>query len=186
MNGNQVRQSNIQAEKVIGRDEVNFNIHRTSATQYMESLMVKFKEEQKNNTCYEDIIDDLKHYSTAIENEKIIGLEAKLIAGNRETYIPFAIQTKEKFYKKLKKNEYSESAQEIYTFLLAEIYSNFNHHIYPLLNENHPLEYINKLIEEFVINPVQDILGENILRILKDDINGMLYYLTDNCHIKWK
>lgn len=186
MNGNKVSQSNIKAQTVIGRDDRSIHIHRTSSTQYMEGLMAKFKDEQKSKIqCY-DIIDDLKHYSTAIKNEKIIGLEAKLIEGNRKEYINFATETKEKFYKKLKKNEYSESAQEIYTFLLAEIYSNFNHHIYPLLKEEHSIEYINKLIDEFVIIPAQDILGENILRIFKDDINGMLYYLTDNCHIKWK
>ncbi len=185
---NKTTQENITAQKVAGRDAVDntytININRNGTSKYMEDLIAKFKVERATNVIFNDIIDDLQHYSTPID-DNVVGVEAKLVMGNREADIPFAIATKEKFYRKLKKNEYSESAQEIYAFVMAEIFSNFNRHIYPLIKENKPKEFINIQITELVIVPVQIILGENILRILADDINGMLFYLTGNCHIKW-
>ncbi len=45
----------------------------------------------------------------------------------------FRMQTKERITKKIKLNENSEAAQEIYAYLLSQICSDFHLHIYPLL-----------------------------------------------------
>ena len=92
---------------------------------------------------------------------------------------------KERITKKIKLNENSESAQEIYAYLLSQICSDFHLHIYPLL-KTHTISQINLLIDEKVIKPAVFILGENVLKLLKEDINGMIYFLTGNCHIKWE
>ena len=41
-------------------------------------------------------------------------------------------------------------------------------------------------IDDKVIKPAIFVLGENVLKLLKEDINGMIYFLTGNCHIKWE
>jgi hypothetical protein len=105
--------------------------------------------------------------------------------GNRLKYLNFAEKSKEKFTKKLLKNEHSETAQYIYAFLLAKVYSRFETTIYPRLNEGHSEEFINQLLDEFIIKPIEDLLGNNLLRIFEDEINGMIYFLMGNCHIKW-
>ena len=83
------------------------------------------------------------------------------------------------------KNEHSETAQHIYAFLLAKVYSRFETHIYSRLNEGHPEEYINQLVDELIVKPLEDLLGNNLLHIYEDEINGMIYFLMGNCHIKW-
>ena len=83
------------------------------------------------------------------------------------------------------KNEHSETAQLIYAFLLAKVYSSFQTNIYPRISEGLSEEFINQLVTEYIIKPLEDILGNNLLRIYDDEINGMIYFLTGNCHIKW-
>lgn len=112
-------------------------------------------------------------------------LKKKLENGNRLKYLEFAEISKEKFAKKLLLNEHSESAQLIYAFLLAKVYTSFQTNIYTRLNEGHPEEYINQLIAESIVKPLEELLGDNLLRIYDDEINGMIYFLTGNCHIKW-
>ena len=45
--------------------------------------------------------------------------------------------------------------------------------------ENHAL------IAQAVLHRVRRLLGENPLRLFAEEINGMLYFLTGNCHIRW-
>jgi len=57
--------------------------------------------------------------------------------------------------------------------------------IYSLICQNESEEKINLLITERIIKPVQEDLGINLFRYNEDDIMGMIFFLTGNCHIKW-
>ena len=127
----------------------------------------------------------MTHLSTRTSREKLIGLEKKLEAGNRIEDIDFAQDVKEAFYRKIKRTENYASAQEIYAYLLSEVCSRFVDHVYPCIIEGKSKSEVNFLIAKFVFEPIQCMLGENILKIFRTDIEGMLYFLTDNCHIKW-
>lgn len=189
MSNNEVSQTDneIQGDQA-GRD-VNkpiYNIGRTSfgGQPQLERLYDKFKEEKENSQEFADIVDELLHFKSNADDE-FIGLEKKLENGDRIHYLNFAEMSKEKFSKKLLRNEHSETAQHIYAFLLAKVYSNFQMYIYPLFQHEHPDIFINQMITEYIITPLEELLGENLLRIYDDEINGMLYFLTGNCHIKW-
>ena len=43
-----------------------------------------------------------------------------------------------------------------------------------------------QLVDVHVYAKIAECLGENILELYDDEIAGMLFYLTGNCHIKWK
>lgn len=188
MDINRVRQENIAASgDVVGGNKTEHNVNVTNvlnpATDYMQELIKKYKAELDND--FNEIVENLNHYSTNLDEDTVYDLEYKLNAGNRNSEYKRAAMLKERIAKKIKLNENSEAAQEIYAYLLSQICSDFNMHVYPLINE-YSIPQINLLIDEKVIRPVQIILGENVLRILKDDINGMIYFLTGNCHIKWE
>lgn len=151
----------------------------------LEILYEKLEKEKELSSTFCEIVDELLHFKTYAKNTEIIGLEKKLENGRRLQYLSFAENSKEKFTKKLLKNEYSETAQHIYAFLLAKVYSKFETSIYPRIKEGQPAEFINQLIDEFIIKPIEDLLGDNLLHIYEDEINGMIYFLTGNCHIKW-
>lgn len=191
-NKNEVTQSNntVGNGDIAGRD-VNkptvINIGRVSSggKSQLEILYEKLEQERQNSSIFSDMVDELLHYKSYAANTEVIGLEKKLENGNRLNYLNFAERAKEKFTKKLLKNEHSETAQHIYAFLLDKVYCSFETNIYPRLNEGHPEEYINQLVNEFIIKPIEDLLGNNLLHIYDAEINGMIYFLMGNCHIKW-
>jgi hypothetical protein len=188
---NDVNQSNntIKNADLAGRDinKPTYNIGRVTACgqSQLEKLYERLEKEKRESSIFNDIVEELLHFKTYAEETEIIGIEKKLENGKRLAYLKFAIKTKEKFTKKLLKNEYSETAQLIYAFLLAKVYTSFETNVYPRLLENHPDVFINQLVSEYIIKPLEDILGDNLLRIYDDEINGMIYFLTGNCHIKW-
>ena len=55
--------------------------------------------------------------------------------------------------------------------------------IYTLICQNDSDEKINLLITERIIKPVQEDLGINLFKYNEDDIMGMIFFLTGNCHI---
>lgn len=190
-NMNEVTQSSntVSNGDIAGRDihKPTINIGRISlgGKSQLEILYEKLEKEKDSSTIFCEIVDELLHFKTYAENTEVIGLEKKLENGRRLQYLNFAEKSKEKFTKKLLKNEYSETAQHIYAFLLAKVYSRFETSIYPRITEGQPEEFINQLIDECIIKPIEDILGDNLLHIYEDEINGMIYFLTGNCHIKW-
>lgn len=190
MSKKEVSQSNNEVKGDLAGNDINkptYNIGRTSigGKSQLERLYDRLEKERESSTIFSEIVDDLLHYKKNADETEFIGLEKKLENGNRISYLNFAEKSKEKFAKKLLRNEHSETAQHIYAFLLAKVYSSFEFNIAPRIKEKHPEIFINELISEFIIRPLEDILGENLLRIYDDEINGMIYFLTGNCHIKW-
>lgn len=187
------KNSIIQDGNTVGGDQAAGDIHKpkyyiggtSGGKSQLETLYEQLFKEREESQIFDEIVDELMHFKQQVDGDKIIGLEQKLADGNRLDYLRFAETVKEKFFKKLVRNEHSETAQLIYAFLLAKVYSSFEMNVSPKLKETHPEEYINGLIVEFIVKPIEDILGENLLRVYDDEINGMIYFLTGNCHIKW-
>jgi hypothetical protein len=190
MSDNKVKQTDIQASgDVTGRDKIthqpSYNFGTSQArVSYMAELLERFKEELDSDSQLKDFIKEFDYYNAKIEGD-VLGLEQKLRDGNREFLIDFALRAKEKFYKKALKFQFSESAQKINVFLLAKVESNFFNHIAPKIRDGHPVDEVNSLIQELLIKPVLQELDDNLLDFNDTDINGMLYFLTGNCHIKW-
>ena len=82
-------------------------------------------------------------------------------------------------------SQFSEVAQKINVYLLAAVRSYYMLEIYPRICNNEDQMTINSLISEKIINPLIVELGDNLFDFTHEDILGMLYFLTGNCHIKW-
>lgn len=190
-NINEVTQTNntVESGDMAGRDIIKptYNIGRVSfgGQSQLEKLYARLEKEKSESSVFSEIVDELLHFKKYAKDTEVLGIEKKLENGNRLEYLHFAEKSKEKFAKKLLINEHSETAQLIYAFLLAKVYTSFQTNIYPRLSEGHPNEFINQLVSEYIIKPLEDILGDNLLRIYDDEINGMIYFLIGNCHIKW-
>jgi hypothetical protein len=190
-NTNEVTQTNntVEGGDMAGRDIIKpvYNIGRISfgGQSQLERLYARLEKEKSESPVFSEIVDELLHFKKYAKDTEVLGIEKKLENGNRLEYLNFAEKTKEKFVQKLLVNEHSETAQLIYAFLLAKVYTSFETNVYPRLCEGHPNEFINQLVSEYVVKPLEDILGDNLLRIYDNEINGMIYYLTGNCHIKW-
>jgi hypothetical protein len=182
-----------QKNNVVGRDQAGRDIINTSLEvqfprkSYMTGLIERFKHEKENDIQFHAMLEKLQEYCSNIDTEgdEIVGLERKLSAGKFAGFVEFAKRTKEIFSKKLVKYQLYESAQTIYAYILADVFTRYHNHVYPLVQNAASESEIHKAVHENVIEPIQVILEENVLELFADEINGALYYLTGNCHIKW-
>ncbi|MBH8557908.1 ABC-three component system protein [Hymenobacter negativus] len=192
--GTRTSQDDIRA----GRDNAGRDIrHETTINNYssrsaawsnkLVELGMQYLEERAQNLGgHRPLIDKLEHYSTLAEDEvEVIGLEQKLVLGGYSSLYGFAVKTKEMFVKHLTKHQFSEAAQKMYAILLVETYACFEQHVYPSIVAGLPAQQVMYLVEEHVYIYLEEKLGSNVLDLYKDEICGMLYFLTGNCHIKW-
>jgi len=113
------------------------------------------------------------------------GQETKLSAAERHDQIEFAKRLKESFFKKLTRHQTSPTAQEIYAYLLGDMLVKFNNCVWPLILDEADRSKIDKTLQDEVIAPTTQALEENVLELYPQDVAGMVYFLTGNCHIKW-
>lgn len=172
---------------LIGRDDNSVNINNNYSTRatYLQDLYERYEKEKNENPDFKELCEELDYFNSIVDGD-VIGLEEKLTRGGRVKLINYALDVKERFHKKLMKtSQYSSIAQDINVYLLTKVRRGFIMEIYTLICNNESEEKINILITERIIKPVQEDLGINLFRYTEDDIMGMIFFLTGNCHIKW-
>ena len=137
----------------------------------------ELKRQVENDERYATFIDDFEEYNTIKDG---IGLEKKLSDGKfNETEINRALRLKEKYAKRVVKDEMFLAQQKIDVEIFSIIDNGFYTYVYPLILENQSkkpiLEILNKEGAE-----------DNYLDYNANDIFGMVYFLTGKCHLNWK
>jgi hypothetical protein len=148
-------------------------------------LIARYHQEAAANPEVQNIIAALQHYLSQADDQKVLGLEAKLSAAGRQKDILRASRMKEMFAKKLERHFFSESAQHIYAFILSRIYQLFKVEVRPLLLAEVGQSIVDRAVLEKVLQPVFAELEDNVLLVNYDELEGMLYFLTGNCHLAW-
>lgn len=151
----------------------------------MSALIRKFRQELEEDKQLKTYIDELQHLVTLIDDEEFVGLETKLAAAERQDQIEYAKRLKQIFFKKLTRYQTSPTAQEIYAYLLGDMLVKFNNCVWPLILDEVDRATIDKALQDEVISPMTKALEENVLELYPQDVAGMVYFLTGNCHIKW-
>ena len=155
----------------------------------MASWFRKLKEEIDHDDKLQKKMADIMRYRTKLPHT--LGLKRKLQDGGyNKTAIDKACRLKQGYAKKATKYQYYEMANRIDDYLFAILSNRFDDFVYPLIVNQRPLADIKQAVSEQVIIPVMKELNENgeddiYLCYTTDDILGMLYYLTGNCHINW-
>lgn len=166
---------------VVGRDKIT-NILPTPTQ--MDLLSQRYVEEKSNQELTHVIIDELTHYSN--EKYDIRDLTEKLQEAGFAYLIETGEQLKEEVSKLIIRNQHYKSAQKIITYLLAEVESIFNAKIKSGLLTVKEESALKLLFRTHLEKEIQTHLGVNVLEIYNRQINGMVYFLTGNCHLEWK
>lgn len=167
---------------VVGRDKITNN--NLPHPRQLDLLSANYKIELEKNQTTSDIIDELQHYKTRDPNVR--DLQEKLNAAGFDYLIDEAEELKELMAKLIIKNQHYRSAQKIITLLLADVESIFNAQIKPKLSPDVSESDIKDLFRILLEQEIQDKLGENVLEIFNRQINGMVFFLTGNCHLEWE
>jgi hypothetical protein len=175
-----------QSENIVGRDQAGRDINKSTVFNYRPDpgcrseivrLTEKFRAERASDAAFKQAIAKLEHFQTQVPDDPLSDLEQKMEAvGCSAQQLEFAKKTKELFAKKLIEFQLSESAQRIQALLLAEVYSRFHLAIAPMIAAGADLGAINKAVQHEIIDPIQQMLEENVLELYADEINGMLYF----------
>lgn len=158
-------------------------INYASQTQ-IEALTQNYEKEVQAGSQVQGFIDELTHYKSA--KSDIRNLSVKFTEAGYVSLIDDGEELKELVSKLIIKHQNYRSAQKIITLLLAEAESIFNCEIKPKLTPEMTVADVNKLIRDHLVVRVNEMLGGNVLEIFNRQINGMIFFLTGNCHLEWR
>lgn len=183
MNNIVVRGSQVNGP-VVGRD-----YHYHAATAPPDTLRRAIEKiETLNDDCgeYKDFLDRLNFYLQARAGRENIGLEEKLIRGNRQDIVEDAIFYKDAFAKIIAKGQLAKKRQYVFFYALQKIHSLFQSKVKPLINNGATAIDIDEKIYTDVIDYLFKEIQELDISIDQALIFGMLYYLTGMCHLVWE
>ena len=160
-------------------------VSRPVATSKIEALKARLIEEIKKNPTTINVIEELQiFHNRRFSHDGINGLEAKLKAGNREFETNDALEQKEMFAKLLVNWSMYVSAQEIFAHLLSRAVQEFRSFIQPNLQTLDIATY-NALVNEKIVKPLVDEIGEGCISFNDLVSMGMYYWLAEQCFVRW-
>jgi hypothetical protein len=174
-----------QKQNIVEGDLAGGNIIKISTgtvVSHLGTLMVKLREEIKNQVKCEEMLPALQRYQ---RNVDMVGLEEKLKRGKREDLIERAMFYKEQFVKELTKKQMHQAAQEIYVELLEIIFHRFRANVTPVICAGASNQQVDTVISEQVTYIMDNIVMENRDLFSQVEIEGMFYFLTGGCHVRW-
>jgi hypothetical protein len=181
-----VQKDNAAEGDLVGRDKNVTNILVQGQISALRRRSQELKELYSNDEGYRGFIEKLQKYLTYAESNRAVrSLEEKLTAGQRADLVGEAKVLKEQFAKKISRHQFSDQAQELFSHILAQIHSFFNSKVRPLIAAKTDNVVIDALIYDELIKKIYDEVGDGTLNIDMQEIRGMLFYLTGNCHLEW-
>lgn len=178
----EVNQKNIHAGgDVVGGNKTT-HIHQQLSS--FGKLCANLRRELIAGDKTEDNHCILDHYRENVDSE-IIGLEEKLRKGKiNENRIKKAMRVKEVFSKVLARRKFYKAGQHVYSELMNQMFLQFKARAVPLINTDASESDVESETA-LIINEMLIQIGDNLDLINSQQIEGILYYLTGNCHIQW-
>lgn len=167
---------------IVGRDNITNN--NTAPKGKIERLLTKLQEQYDNDEETQKTVDELARYHSRRAFDGISGLEEKLKAADKSDIYDDAIEKKEMFAKLLQRWSLYSSAQLIFVHILAKAEIEFDQVIYQQIPNKSEVE-INMLVLERIVNPIVDECGDELLAINHNLVQGMIYWLAEQCFIRW-
>lgn len=169
---------------VVGGNKTVHNYNVRPGGGLVEQLLLKLHQEMEADAKVQQTIEKLQIYCERQASAGPIGLEAKLSAANRTHEIPLALDKKEQFAKLLERWSLYASAQEIFVYLLARVEHEFSMSVAPRVGVAHESE-INQIITDRIVEPTIADCGIGQFSIDHRTAMGMVYWLAEQCFIRW-
>ncbi len=152
----------------------------------LKTLIYNHEKLKEDSPQYLFVLDELQSKIREVESRKVIGLEAKLTSADRTTYLDQARISSQKASKMISKYQHVKAYQIIFTHILSLTLTRFNSQILPMLRSGADDIAISSAINSTIVEPLYQ---EVILAggfVTSELVEGMLYFLTEKCHVEWK
>lgn len=151
----------------------------------LETAIEQIKKKWDRDEKLVDLIEELADYITEHPDRAIIGLEKKLEQGERIDLFSRARWLKNKFARRVAKNQMSITEQYVYTQILSAINTAWFQNIHPSIVSGAKNHEIDRLIHEELIKPIHQAIVRFDCTITTETVSGMVYFLTGKCHLVW-
>lgn len=173
---------------IVGGDQhnVTYVMPATPNPNTIKAGLDRISSLSKDDEELEDFIELFHSYLADRTGRPVIGLEQKLINGNRKDLIEDAIEHKDRFAKIAAKAQLSPRRQYIYFYILQKIKASFDGQIRPLIKAGARPGDIDQTIYHNIVNAIFNETCSVDISIDQHLIYGMLYFLTGKCHLVWE
>lgn len=151
----------------------------------LEQAIEQIKRDAIDDQDVIEIIEELADYVTDHPYREIIGLEKKLEDGGREDLKDRALLLKNRFERKIAKNQMSLAEQHVYVQVLSAVSSIWHSKIKHLIDIGNSKMSIDTAIHEELIEPIHKAIVRYDTLASAESVSGMLYFLTGKCHLTW-
>jgi len=151
----------------------------------VDQLLQKLRFEIEQEETILHTVNSLRVYYNKRSEDGIDGLDAKLEAADRMDIKLRAYERKEEFAKLLEAWSMYASAQEIFAFLLAHAETLFERKIRPMIVAGKSRDEIDEATAAYILDPTIAQCGTSIFVINHSIALGMLYWLAEQCYIRW-
>ncbi|MBB1329221.1 hypothetical protein H5087_07610 [Pseudoalteromonas sp. SR43-7] len=186
ISGNEIKDNDIGGDLNIGSTVVKIPSYNISVG--AESLKVLINEHEKlkeESLIYLYVLEELESKITDSESREVIGLENKLIKANKAVFLDEALISSQKASKMILKFQNIKSYQIIFNHVLSLIITRFRSHIAPLIKDGVDDLTIKTMINTVIVEPLNQEVSLAGGYITTELIEGMLYFLTEKCHVEW-
>lgn len=186
ISGNEIKDNDIGGDLNIGSTVVKIPSYNISVG--AESLKVLINEHEKlkeESLIYLYVLEELESKIRDSESREVIGLENKLIKANKAVFLDEALISSQKASKMILKFQNIKSYQIIFNHVLSLIITRFRSHIAPLIKDGVDDLTIKTMINTVIVEPLNHEVSLAGGYITTELIEGMLYFLTEKCHVEW-
>lgn len=180
-----------QADSTVLGNQVGGNFNQTNNYQsaqngatVIEKLLAQLQDEVEKELHCSEMLIRLQRYHGGKALDGIKGLKAKLVHAGRADELEDALERKESFSKLLESWSLYASAQEIFAHLLAKAEHLFNSEILPDIGTLQISE-INRRVNQLIVEPTVHECGASLFKIDHYVAMGMVYWLAEQCFVKW-
>lgn len=180
-----------QADSTVLGNQVGGNFNQTNNYQsaqngatVIEKLLAQLQDEVEKELHCSEMLIRLQRYHGGKVLDGVKGLQAKLVHAGRADELEDALERKESFSKLLESWSLYASAQEIFAHLLAKAEHLFNTEILPDIGTLQISE-VNRRVNQLIVEPTVHECGASLFKIDHYVAMGMVYWLAEQCFVKW-
>lgn len=168
-----------------GDRHTHFNVALPERKGSLKAAIEAIESEKENNEDFNHYLEVLFHFINPRKGEQK-DLKMKLEESGRAYLVEDAELLKERFTKIIMRSSFSETAQFAYAQILSKIRTAFMTLVMPMIKQKGiSIKEVEEVVFHSIIEQIHFEIGGTSYAHTTEDIRGMLYFLTGNCHIEW-
>lgn len=186
ISNNEIKGNDVGGDLNIGSLVIKFPpIENLGNSETLKNLISQHEKLKDDDPAYVYLLEELQSKIKNCESREVVGLKEKLTIAGREGYIDEALISSQKASRTISKLQHIKSYQIVFNHILGLILTRFRSYVLPLLKNGHDDIVINSTINSVIIEPLYNEVVNAGSTLSPDAVEGMLYFLTEKCHVEW-